>query len=92
MLILQPTAVTRKGYCGLQQTLQMAKRIKVAGMKFLLDFHYSDNWADPGKQYKPCLEEPFFPSTHKNTSRLYKKCIGIFTVAGHLARHGANWQ
>ncbi len=22
-------------------------------MKFLLDFHYSDTWADPGKQYKP---------------------------------------
>jgi beta-galactosidase/arabinogalactan endo-1,4-beta-galactosidase len=42
-----------QGYCGLQQTLQMAKRIKAAGMKFLLDFHYSDNWADPGKQYKP---------------------------------------
>ena len=22
-------------------------------MKLLLDFHYSDYWADPGKQYKP---------------------------------------
>ncbi len=22
-------------------------------MKLLLDFHYSDTWADPGKQYKP---------------------------------------
>jgi beta-galactosidase len=31
----------------------MAKRVKAAGMKFLLDFHYSDTWADPGKQYKP---------------------------------------
>jgi beta-galactosidase len=31
----------------------MAKRIKAAGMKFLLDFHYSDTWADPGKQFKP---------------------------------------
>jgi len=42
-----------KGYCGLDSTLKMAKRIKAAGMKFLLDFHYSDTWADPGKQYKP---------------------------------------
>ncbi|WP_207632748.1 glycoside hydrolase family 53 protein [Foetidibacter luteolus] len=42
-----------KGYCGLEQTKKMAKRIKAAGMKFLLDFHYSDTWADPGKQYKP---------------------------------------
>jgi beta-galactosidase len=42
-----------KGYCNLSQTLAMAQRIKAAGMKFLLDFHYSDFWADPGKQYTP---------------------------------------
>lgn len=42
-----------KGFCDLSHTLQMAKRIKKAGMKFLLDFHYSDTWADPGKQFKP---------------------------------------
>ena len=42
-----------KGYCGLDSTIKMAKRVKGAGMKFLLDFHYSDTWADPGKQYKP---------------------------------------
>ncbi|MEI2750746.1 MAG: glycosyl hydrolase 53 family protein [Ferruginibacter sp.] len=43
----------KKGFCDLQHTLQMAKRVKAAGMKLLLDFHYSDYWADPGKQYKP---------------------------------------
>ncbi len=42
-----------KGFCDLEHTKQMAKRIRAAGMKFLLDFHYSDYWADPGKQYKP---------------------------------------
>jgi len=42
-----------KGYCGLEDTKKMARRIKAAGMGFLLDFHYSDTWADPGKQYKP---------------------------------------
>jgi beta-galactosidase len=31
----------------------MAKRIKEAGMKLLLDFHYSDYWADPQQQNKP---------------------------------------
>jgi arabinogalactan endo-1,4-beta-galactosidase len=41
------------GYCGLNSTISMAKRVKAAGMKFLLDFHYSDTWADPAKQYKP---------------------------------------
>ena len=43
----------KKGFCDLPNTKQMAKRIKDAGMNFLLDFHYSDYWADPGKQYKP---------------------------------------
>ena len=42
-----------KGFCGLEHTKQMARRVKDAGMKFLLDFHYSDYWADPGKQIKP---------------------------------------
>jgi arabinogalactan endo-1,4-beta-galactosidase len=41
------------GICGRDATLAMAKRIKKAGMGFFLDFHYSDTWADPGKQEKP---------------------------------------
>jgi beta-galactosidase len=42
-----------KGFCDLPHTLAMAKRVKAAGLKLLLDFHYSDYWADPGKQFKP---------------------------------------
>jgi len=42
-----------KGYCGLSSTLAMAKRVKAAGLKLLLDFHYSDYWADPQQQFKP---------------------------------------
>lgn len=40
-------------YCGKEAALKMAKRLKQMGFKFLLDFHYSDFWADPAKQYKP---------------------------------------
>lgn len=43
----------KDGFCDLEHTLAMAKRIKASGMKFLLDFHYSDYWADPQKQFKP---------------------------------------
>ena len=43
----------RDGYCDLEHTLAMAKRVKEAGMFLLLDFHYSDNWADPQKQIMP---------------------------------------
>jgi len=42
-----------RGFCDLEQTKQMAKRVRAAGMKFLLDFHYSDYWADPQQQNKP---------------------------------------
>ena len=37
----------------LERTVSMAKRIKAAGLKLMLDFHYSDTWADPSKQFVP---------------------------------------
>lgn len=40
-------------YSTLDQVRSMAARIDAAGLRFLLDIHYSDSWADPGKQNKP---------------------------------------
>src|SRR5947209_8041074 len=37
----------------LEYTLATAKDAKALGFKFLLDFHYSDTWADPAKQFTP---------------------------------------
>ncbi|HEY3913158.1 MAG TPA: glycosyl hydrolase 53 family protein, partial [Verrucomicrobiae bacterium] len=34
-------------------TVPLAARVKAAGLSFLLDFHYSDTWADPGHQATP---------------------------------------
>ncbi len=42
-----------EGYNNKNHIIKMADRIKKMGMKFLLDFHYSDFWADPQKQNKP---------------------------------------
>jgi arabinogalactan endo-1,4-beta-galactosidase len=42
-----------ESYCDKAHTLQLAQQVKQAGMGFLLDLHYSDNWADPGKQIIP---------------------------------------
>lgn len=42
-----------KGYCDLSHTLTMAKDAKTLGMDLLIDFHYSDWWADPGNQTPP---------------------------------------
>jgi len=41
------------GYSDLQSVLAMARRAKAAGMRILLDPHYSDFWADPQKQPTP---------------------------------------
>jgi arabinogalactan endo-1,4-beta-galactosidase len=41
------------GYHGKAQLLEMSKRLKANHIKLLVDFHYSDSWADPGKQLKP---------------------------------------
>lgn len=43
----------RDGYCDKEHTLAMAVRARAQGLKISLDFHYSDWWADPGKQTKP---------------------------------------
>lgn len=42
-----------EGWYDLESTIAAAKRTKAAGMDLLLDFHYSDTWADPGRQTKP---------------------------------------
>lgn len=53
-------ASNANGCDGLSETfgdrdhvVSYGQQIKQAGMGFLLDFHYSDTWADPGKQIIP---------------------------------------
>ncbi|MGD9548524.1 MAG: arabinogalactan endo-beta-1,4-galactanase [Candidatus Krumholzibacteriia bacterium] len=41
------------GHSGLAEALALGRRAKAAGLGILLDFHYSDTWADPGSQTKP---------------------------------------
>ena len=38
---------------NLEYTIALAQEAKRLGYKFLLNYHYSDTWADPGKQYIP---------------------------------------
>jgi arabinogalactan endo-1,4-beta-galactosidase len=42
-------------YCGTADVIAQAKRAQNLGMKIMIDFHYSDWWADPGKQNKPAV-------------------------------------
>ena len=41
------------GNCGIETACEIGKRAAENGMKLLVDFHYSDFWADPGKQFAP---------------------------------------
>ncbi len=43
----------RGGHCDKNEVLAMALRAKKLGMDVMIDFHYSDSWADPGKQPIP---------------------------------------
>ena len=42
-----------EAYADKEHVVAYAQKVKAAGMAFLLDIHYSDNWADPGKQIIP---------------------------------------
>jgi len=41
------------GWNGLADVVAKAKRAQAAGMRVMIDFHYSDSWADPQQQTKP---------------------------------------
>lgn len=49
-----PQANKDEGVCqDLDYVVGLCKQIKNHGFKLMLDFHYSDTWADPGKQFMP---------------------------------------
>jgi len=64
-----------QGFCGLDSTLSMARRIKDAGMGFLLDFHYSDYWADPQQQKVPLAWVNLDYETLKDSLRSYTTAV-----------------
>lgn len=41
------------GWCSKKDVATMVKRAHDMGFRIMIDFHYSDYWADPGQQLKP---------------------------------------
>lgn len=90
-----------QGFCDLAHTLAMAKRIKDAGLNFLLDFHYSDTWADPQKQFKPKAWEGQDFETLTATLKNYTKEVLLkmkeqgtlpdMVQVGNEINHGIVW-
>jgi arabinogalactan endo-1,4-beta-galactosidase len=50
---VSPSDDKASGHCSKDETVAMAVRAQKWGMRVMIDFHYSDSWADPGKQRKP---------------------------------------
>ncbi len=50
---VNPTDDKASGHCSKDETVAMAVRAQKWDMKVMIDFHYSDTWADPAKQGKP---------------------------------------
>ena len=50
---VNPSNDKASGHCSPAETVVMAVRAQKMGMRIMIDFHYSDTWADPAKQAKP---------------------------------------
>lgn len=50
---VNPSDNKTSGHCSKDETVALALRAKKWGMRIMINFHYSDTWADPGKQGKP---------------------------------------
>lgn len=71
--------------CDLAYTIKLAQRIKQAGFKLLLDFHYSDTWADPAHQTKPAAWKDLnFEDLTQRVFDYSRDSIAAFKAAGAM--------
>ena len=70
---------------NLDYTLPLAQRAKNAGLQLMLDFHYSDTWADPGHQTKPAAWTSLtFAQLTQQMRQYNSNCIAAFKAAGAM--------
>lgn len=70
---------------NLAYTVPLAQRVKKAGLQFMLDFHYSDTWADPGHQAVPSAWTNLtFPQLVQQMHDYSSNCIVAFKNAGAM--------
>ncbi len=82
--IIDPDTHDRQGEVqDLDYVTKLGKRIKEAGMSFLLDFHYSDSWADPVKQRIPLAWQALSEEELLDTMYTYTRmCLKTLVDAG----------
>ncbi|MBR0036849.1 MAG: glycosyl hydrolase 53 family protein [Bacteroidales bacterium] len=106
-LFVTPTERTSGAKTGVVQDLayvkKLGKRIKDAGMKLMVDFHYSDCWADPSYQDIPSTwktntsNEALADSMYQYTKRCLTelKAFGAepdFVQVGNEISYGMLWR
>lgn len=68
---------------NLSYTVPLALRVKNAGLQFILDFHYSDTWADPGHQAIPnAWTNLDFTQLVQEMRSYNSNCLATFVAAG----------
>ena len=71
------------GNCDIYNAIEVGKRATKYGMKLIVNFHYSDFWADPAKQMAPKAWKDM--SIDDKTNALYeytKKCLKMLVDEG----------
>ena len=91
----------KDGWSSKEDVLTMAKRAKELGMEIMIDFHYSDWWADPGKQNIPAawvdfdlpqMKEALANHTKETLQLLKDNDINVRWVqVGNETRDGMLW-
>jgi arabinogalactan endo-1,4-beta-galactosidase len=70
---------------NLDYALPLAQRVKNVGLELMLDFHYSDTWADPGQQTKPAAWAGLtFTQLTQQMRQYNSNCIAAFKAAGAM--------
>jgi arabinogalactan endo-1,4-beta-galactosidase len=90
------------GWNGLADVLKKSKRAHSLGMDLMINFHYSDSWADPGKQTKPAawvsynfeqLKQAVYNHTYEVLDTLRKHGITPKWVqVGNETGNGMLWE
>ena len=91
-----------EGVCqDIEYVKKLGKRVKDAGLRFMLDFHYSDTWADPGQQALPqswkTINTPAYEYIYTYTKESLKELVDAgatpdFIQIGNEISFGMLWD
>ena len=73
------------GVCDLETVLNIARRARENGIDWLLDLHYSDFWADPGKQTVPKAWQGLDVDGLEQAVYTYTREVAAACIAADLA-------